>query len=227
MFDFLICKTIVRKKNPPFQLRVTLHATKKRTVIMGASGSGKSLTLQAIAGLFRPDDGYVRLNGVTLFDRQQCIDLTPQQRHLAYVFQDYALFPHLTVQQNIAFGLQRGMFNPARRCRLPEVAHWLDTMNLVEVADQYPAHLSGGQRQRTALARALIAHPQAILLDEPFSALDTELRAAMRMELLQWQQQLDLPMLLITHDPSDAAALGEEVWYMHDGVLLPQNARHL
>lgn len=219
MLDFNFQKTLQRNDGSHFTLDIRLCCQSQRTVIMGASGSGKSLMLKAVAGLLTPEQGHINVNGVTLFQAQQHINLSPQQRKLAFVFQDYALFPHLNVRQNIACGIRHGLFNPKKRSRYTEVEHWLTAMELNSVAEQYPAHLSGGQRQRVALARALIAQPRAILLDEPFSALDTQLRAQMRSELSAWQQKLNLPMLLITHDPEDAAAFDAQIWHMDNGCL--------
>ena len=219
MLDFNFQKTLQRNDGSHFTLDIRLCCQSQRTVIMGASGSGKSLMLKAVAGLLTPEQGHINVNGVTLFQAQQHINLSPQQRKLAFVFQDYALFPHLNVRQNIACGIRHGLFNPKKRSRYTEVEHWLTAMQLNSVAEQYPAHLSGGQRQRVALARALIAQPRAILLDEPFSALDTQLRAQMRSELSAWQQKLNLPMLLITHDPEDAAAFDAQIWHMDNGCL--------
>ena len=228
MLDFHFQKTLQRNDGSHFTLDIRLCCQSQRTVIMGASGSGKSLMLKAVAGLLTPEQGHINVNGVTLFQAQQHINLRPQQRKLAFVFQDYALFPHLNVRQNIACGICHGLFNPKKRSRYTEVEHWLTAMQLNSVAEQYPAHLSGGQRQRVALARALIAQPRAILLDEPFSALDTQLRAQMRSELSAWQQKLNLPMLLITHDPEDAAAFDAQIWHMDNGCLYsaPRNNRN-
>ena len=167
-----------------------------RIVLLGPSGAGKSLTLKAIAGLVTPKAGYIRLGGVTLFDAAARIKLTPQQRQLAYLFQDYALFPHLTVRQNVAFVLARGWRNPPRDATDAAVTHWLGVFGLAELAHQYPDQLSGGQRQRTALARALVAEPRALLLDEPFAALDPALRVVMRRELDQLQAHRQHPDLL-------------------------------
>lgn len=206
-----------------FTLSVQLQSDHERIVIVGPSGSGKSLTLQTIAGLLTPDAGHIRLEGDTLYDASSQIRLPPQARRLAYVFQDYALFPHLTVYQNVAFSLRHGWRNPpshpGRSQWHPSVARWLDAFGLSSLASQYPADLSGGQRQRTALARALVTEPQALLLDEPFSALDPHLRATMRQELLALQQRLRVPLILITHDVEDAKVLGQHVVQMQDGRL--------
>jgi molybdate transport system ATP-binding protein len=208
-----------------FELRVRLRSDSQRIVILGASGSGKSLLLKAIAGLIRPDQGHIRLAGRTLYECAARIDLAPCARQLAYLFQDYALFPHLSVRQNIAFGLQRGWFNPPAGVTGEKVEHWLEVFGLHEVAHQFPAQLSGGQRQRTALARALVAEPRALLLDEPFAALDLGLRRHMRGELDELQRRLRVPMVLITHDPEDAECLGDEVLTMDGGTLVVPDFR--
>ncbi len=202
-----------------FELDVAFETHAQRVVLFGPSGSGKTLTLQAIAGLLRPDAGSIRLGGETLFDSAGGVDLKPQARHIAYLFQDYALFPHLNVRQNIAFGLHKGWRNPARRDAHADVEYWLDALDLHAVAGNHPVHLSGGQKQRVALARALVSKPQLLLLDEPFSALDHALRERMRSELLALQTRLDIPMLLITHDPEDVAAFGDEVVRFVDGRI--------
>ena len=202
-----------------FDLDVQLSSSsdKQRIVILGESGSGKSLTLKAIAGLIRPDSGHITLGEQILFHKERRINLAPQQRRLAYLFQDYALFPHLNVRQNIAFGLTRSWRNPHPRTSAAAVTHWLEVFQLQAMADQMPDQLSGGQKQRTALARALISQPSALLLDEPFAALDPALRSSLRQELDTLQKSLQVPMILITHDPEDAAVFGEQVLTMSAG----------
>jgi molybdate transport system ATP-binding protein len=212
-------RATLRSGKRRFDLQVQCTSNSQRIAVYGPSGAGKSMTLKAIAGLFTPDAGHIRLNGRTLFDSAAGINLPPQQRNIAYLFQDYALFPHLTVRQNVGFGLSRGWFNPRAREKLAKVEHWLAAFHLQELAHQFPDELSGGQRQRVALARALVAEPNALLLDEPFAALDPALRVKMRLELSQWQQRLDVPMILITHDPEDARILGEHVLYLRDGQI--------
>ncbi|CAB3719209.1 Sulfate/thiosulfate import ATP-binding protein CysA [Paraburkholderia phenoliruptrix] len=207
-----------------FTLEVAFNASTQRVVLFGPSGAGKSLTLQAVAGLLRPDEGTIALHGQTLFDSSRGIDLKPQARHVAYLFQDYALFPHLNVRQNIGFGLQRGWLNPRARNRVAEVDYWLDALEMRSVAGHYPAQLSGGQKQRVALARALVARPQLLLLDEPFSALDSHLRQRMRQELSELQTRLDIPMVLITHDPDDVAAFGDQIVQISDGRVREHQA---
>jgi molybdate transport system ATP-binding protein len=206
-----------------FVLDVSFRATTQRVVLFGPSGAGKSLTLQAIAGLLHPDEGAITLHGNALFDSARDIDLKPQARKIGYLFQDYALFPHLNVRQNIGFGLQQGWLNPRARRTHPQVDYWLDALELKSVAGNHPAQLSGGQKQRVALARALVAQPR-LLLDEPFSALDSALRQRMRRELLDLQTQLDIPMVLITHDPDDVAAFGDQIVQVKDGSVRENQA---
>jgi len=203
-----------------FELQARFASDARRLVLLGPSGAGKSQTLKIIAGLARADAGHVRLLGRDLQDCARGLNLPARERRLGYVFQDYALFPHLTVRQNVAFGLAGGWRNPARHLAHPELTRWLQTLGLSELAEHYPEQISGGQRQRVALARALVGAPQALLLDEPFAALDSPLRRRLRQELLGLLQGLDLPMLLITHDEEDAEALAEQVLRMDQGRLL-------
>lgn len=218
LFDLHICKTL-RSEQRTFHLDVRLRSDAQRLVILGPSGSGKSLTLKAMAGLMTPDSGHIRLGGHTLFDAQAGLNRRPQARQVAYLFQDYALFPHLNVRQNVGFGLARGWFNPHTRSPHAEVQRWLEAFELGPLAQQFPDALSGGQRQRVALARALVSQPRALLLDEPFAALDPELRVQMRSELDALQRRLQVPMVLITHDPQDARVFGDQVVQLRAGAV--------
>lgn len=204
----------IHKKLPQFSLDVQLASHAERLALVGASGSGKSLTMQLLCGLLKPDGGHIRIGGETWFDAHT--DLPVQSRRAGLMFQDYALFPHLSVAQNIGFGLQTGWRNPGNKPR-EAVQQWLDTLQLAHVAHQRPGQISGGQKQRTALARALITAPKILLLDEPFSALDTDLRCHTRTELAALQRQSGVPMILITHDMADAEALADEIWHMDKG----------
>lgn len=212
-------RRVIANAERRFSLDVRFSSQRRRIVIYGPSGAGKSLTLRAIAGLLTPDEGHIAVNAHVLFDSATRINLSPQVRKVGYLFQDYALFPHLTVAQNVAFGICAGIFNP-RTGAIPEAARtWLAAFELDGVAKSFPAQISGGQKQRVALARALAAEPDILLLDEPFSALDPPLRVRMRDELAALQTRLDLQMLIITHDPADAEALGDHVLEMRDGRL--------
>ena len=225
-FDVDIHKT-VRSERRSFDLRVRFTANARRTVIFGPSGAGKSLTLQALAGLLKPDTGRIGFAGEVLFDSASNIDMPARRRGFGYLFQDYALFPRLNVRQNIAFGLSHGLRNPSAHVDDSAVERWLRAFELVDVAAQRPSELSGGQRQRTALARALVHSPRALLLDEPFSALDPELRERMRSELDELLQRIDIPMLMITHDPEDLAWFGDESLYLREGVICERPAAPL
>jgi len=191
-----------------FVLDVALQCTQRQVVLFGPSGAGKSLTLKAVAGLLRPGQGHVRLQGQTLFDAATGVDLPPQRRRLGYVFQDYALFPHLSVRQNVAFGLQKGWLNPRAGQRFEAVEQWLHAFRIDTVGDLLPSQVSGGQRQRTALARALVTQPQALLLDEPFNRLDVALRADFRRWVFNELARQAIPAVLVTHDDQDTPAGG-------------------
>ncbi|MDM4768505.1 ATP-binding cassette domain-containing protein [Pelomonas sp. SE-A7] len=200
-----------------FELDLDIQAAAPRLALFGPSGSGKSQTLKMIAGVQRPDRGRIAVAGELLFDAEASLSLAPQQRGLGCVFQDHALFPHLSLRQNIAFSRVRGWRNPARRFHDPLVEQWIARFGLQAVADQCPLEVSGGQRQRAALARALVSSPRALLLDEPFAALDQALRRSLRAELAELQAQLKIPLLLITHDEDDVKALADQVVTLDQG----------
>ena len=213
-----IDKTL-RARNRHFHLAASFVSTAEITVLFGPSGAGKTLTLRAIAGLLRCDHGRIILNDTTLFDSMHGIDLPARRRGIGFVFQDYALFPHLNVVQNVAFGRSQGWF-ASRRAMAADIGNLLEVFALSDLAESYPAQLSGGQRQRVALARAIAARPHVLLLDEPFAALDAPLRARLRTELLAIRERFAIPMVVITHDPDDVAALGGTVITIEQGRVL-------
>jgi molybdate transport system ATP-binding protein len=208
----------LRDASREFHLRMRFESTADVTILYGESGAGKSLTMQAIAGLMRPDKGRIVLSERVVFDSAHHIDVRARHRHVGLVFQDYALFPHLTVRQNIAFAQSRGWLN--RRTVDKESSAAMANMQLDTLADAYPSDLSGGQRQRVALARALAARPQLLLLDEPFSALDSDLRNRLRDELIETHRRAGVPMIVITHDADDVAAFGGKVVRVRDGQVV-------
>jgi molybdate transport system ATP-binding protein len=209
----------IKKQLRDFTLNLSLATPGGVTVLFGRSGGGKSMTLACVAGLAAPDSGCIVVNGQTFFDSRAGINLPPQQRRVGYVTQDYLLFPHLTVWQNVAFGLVR-QTRPEQERIVQEALAWL---GLEALARQRPHELSGGQQQRVALARALVIRPQVLLLDEPFSALDSPTRLRLRQDLLRLQQELAVPVLFVTHDLAEALLLGEQMAVVDNGRLLQLN----
>ena len=203
-----------------FTLDVRFVADSDRIAVFGPSGAGKSLTLQMLAGLVRPDAGFIRVDGETWFDASLGIDVPARARRIGYVFQHYALFPHRTCEQNIAFGLATpllGWLSTDARARIDAL---IDTLGLGAVRHSYPAQLSGGERQRVALGRALAARPRALMLDEPFSSLDAPLRARVRGELLALYERYGVPYVLITHDAEDVAACVDTIVTLANGRVV-------
>ena len=204
-----------------FLLQVRLRVDAGVLVLFGPSGAGKSLTLQCLAGTVRPDRGRVVVDGQALFDSAAAVALSPQERRIGYVPQNYALFPHLSVAENIAFGLRRSSQSAVEA----EVRRLLSLLRLEGLASRRPAQLSGGQQQRVALARALAIRPRLLLLDEPFSALDAEVRDALRADLLRIQQQFNVGVVLVTHDVAETAMLADAVAIYDGGRVLQVGTR--
>jgi ABC-type sulfate/molybdate transport systems ATPase subunit len=190
-----------------FELGLRLSVGAETLALVGPSGAGKTTVLRAIAGLRRPDRGRIALGERAWFDAEAKIDLPPERRSVGLVFQEYALFPHMTVRDNVGFG---------GRTRVDEL---LDRLAIAHLGDERPGGLSGGERQRVAVARALARDPQVLLLDEPLSALDAHTRAAVRGELQDVLAALALPTLIVTHDFRDAAALADRIGVIVDGRL--------
>ena len=205
-----------RRHDARFELNVDFSIDGGTLVLFGASGAGKTSTLNAIAGLLSLNDGKIQIDDTIYYDASQGINLPASQRRLGYVFQNYALFPHLTVLENIAFGLGR------QRDRLGHARQWLTRMRLKDFGERYPHELSGGQQQRVALARALAPQPRLLLLDEPFAALDRVLRERLQAELRQLQRDLSLIVVYVTHSLDDAFAVGDHMAVIHEGHVLQQ-----
>lgn len=200
-------------KRDGFELNTKLEIPDQGvTVILGPSGSGKTTLLRLLAGLENPQQGYISKAGDVWLDTRTDYFISPQKRKVGVVFQDYALFEHMTVEANVGFGLDR----KERKHRVP---HWLKQLNIEELAQRYPGQLSGGQRQRVALARALITEPELLLLDEPFSALDSQLRQHLREQLLEVVAHLKQPVLLVTHDLYEARYLADHIGVMINGSI--------
>ena len=207
----------VTKRFDGFTLHAAFTAGDTATALLGASGCGKSMTLRCIAGIVRPDEGRIVLDGRVLFDSAQGIDLPPQQRNVGLLFQNYALFPNMTVEQNILCALKKEKDPAARRAACAEA---LRAMRLEELAKRLPGALSGGQQQRAALARILAAKPRILMLDEPFSALDSYLREEVEGEVGSLLAGFAGTALLVTHNRDEAYRLCKEMIVLNEGQVL-------
>ncbi|NLT97045.1 MAG: ATP-binding cassette domain-containing protein [Christensenellaceae bacterium] len=207
----------IKKRLGKFLLDVELHTEPGVMGLLGASGSGKTVTLMCIAGILRPDEGRILLNGRVLFDSEKRIDLPPQQRRVGYLFQNYALFPNMTVERNIACGLCREKDRAARK---KAVADIISRMRLTGLEKHRPHQLSGGQQQRVALARILVGQPELLRLDEPLSALDSHLKDQLVVELRHLLKSYGRDALLVTHSRDEAYRLCNTLAVMEEGRLL-------
>jgi ABC-type sulfate/molybdate transport systems ATPase subunit len=199
-----------------YELDVRLSVGAETVALVGPSGAGKSTVLRAIAGLRAPDRGRIALGHDVWFDRSARVDRPPDARSVGLVFQEYALFPHMTVRRNVAFGAGAGGRAGAAAARVDEL---LERLGIAHLAAERPGHISGGERQRVALARALARDPGVLLLDEPLSALDAHTRASVRAHLQDLLGQLRLPTIVVTHDFRDATALADRIGVIVDGRL--------
>lgn len=204
----------IEKRLGNFTLRVNFETDNGITGLLGASGCGKSFTLKCIAGIETPDRGRIALDGDVLFDSEKRVNKKPQQRHVGYLFQNYALFPNMTVEQNVLCGLHAVRDKKERRRACAEAMRMLQ---LEEVADHKPSALSGGQQQRAALARILVSRPRLLMLDEPFSALDTHLRMRLQIEMLDTLREYGGPVLLVTHSRDEAYHMCDRIAVMDGG----------
>jgi len=216
-------KAIIRRSLPGFKLDVDLSVNHDLLAVLGPSGSGKTMTLQCIAGLCRPDEGYIELNGRVLFDSTKDINVPPGKRKVGFVFQNYALFPHLTVVDNIAYGIRT---LPTAEVT-EKINKLLGLLRLEQLGTRFPRQLSAGQQQRVALARALAPDPEILLLDEPFSALDTQLRDRLELELLSLYGNFKGSMLLVTHDLIEGYRLGSRVAVFQSGNIIQCGPREV
>ena len=212
----------IRKRFPPgpdstgFALDLEFKAGDATTVLFGPSGSGKTLTLDSVAGFTRPGEGRIILDDSILFDGASGVNIPPRKRHCGYVFQNYALFPHMTLRQNLEFAVEQ----KPRLVRHRLVNEMLEKFHLAEVSGRRPYEVSGGQKQRCSIARALIGSPRALLLDEPARGLDAPLRAELYTILRQVRADYRIPILLVTHDLEEALELGNEMLVLREGRLV-------
>ena len=207
----------IKKKLKEFTLESELHVETGCTGLMGPSGSGKSITLKCIAGVQTADSGRIILDGRVLYDSEKKINLSPQKRKIVYLFQGYALFPNMTIEENIKTGLK------AKKLPKDEIKQKANDMmkrfHIEELAKRYPRQISGGQKQRTALARMLAFEPEVILMDEPFSALDEYLREQMQDELSNMLTMLNKPAILVSHSSKEVENLCDKKYHIQRGHL--------
>nr|WP_066633505.1 ATP-binding cassette domain-containing protein [Desulfolucanica intricata] len=200
------------KKLGQFKLDINLAIGNRILVLWGRSGAGKTTTLRCLAGLLKPSSGYIKVNDRTLYSSAEGINVATRFRNVSYLFQDYALFPHMTVRQNVLYGLKNK--KGIQGCYVSDPVELLDSFGVGHLIDRYPGQLSGGEKQRVALARALAVQPQLLLLDEPFSALDKTNKLNLRREIKNLHRRWQIPFVVVTHDEDDAAFLGDRVVHL-------------
>ena len=206
------------RSDSKFVLDVTMEFDPGVTVIFGPSGAGKSTLLDCVAGLLKPQQGRIAGQGETLFDTEAGIDVRPEHRHIGYVFQSLALFPNMTAQDNVMYGLAE--LSPAERNqRADEI---LSAFGIESLRSRKPRELSGGEQQRVALARALVTQPRVLLLDEPMTGLDAELETSITHDLLAWNDRQKIPILYVTHSHEEAAAVGGRMVFLKNGRVVDQ-----
>ena len=209
-----------RRDAASFVLDVSFDAPAGITILFGPSGAGKSTLLDCLSGLVRPNTGKIAIGEDVLFDSAMQINIPPQKRRIAYVFQTLALFPHLTIEENIEYGL-RDVPEQDRRVRVEEI---LQAFRIANLRNQKPSQISGGEKQRTALARSLVTNPQLLLLDEPLTGLDAALKAAIVEDLRAWNAAKRIPILYVTHSREEVDALGERVIAIDNGCVVSHGA---
>ena len=211
----------IEKRLRGFTLQAEFEAGSETMGLLGASGSGKSMTLRCVAGIEKPDRGRIILDGRTLFDSERGINLSPQERNVGLMFQHYALFPHMTVKQNILCGM-KGRKGPETERRAAEL---MEAFGLTNLAERRPSQISGGQQQRTALARILAGDPELLMLDEPFSALDSHLRFQTEREVRQVIRRFGKTVLLVSHNRDEIYRMADRVAIFREGQIERQDTR--
>ena len=196
------------KKLPGFELEIDIALTQGILAVVGPSGAGKTTLLQCIAGLQKPSWGEIFVGGKLAFSSEHGKNLPARERHIGYLFQDDALFPHLTVEKNVTYGRPK---EKSLRSKDLSVANVLEMLKIEHLRTRYPSQISGGEKQRVALARALMTAPELVLLDEPLSALDQDTRSALQQELQKLQREWQIPFILVTHDSQEAELLGNQI----------------
>ncbi|MBF1050701.1 MAG: ATP-binding cassette domain-containing protein [Peptostreptococcaceae bacterium] len=204
----------IQKKLEFFELDIKFTVGNGLLAIQGMSGSGKTTILNCISGIKTADKGHIRLNNRIFFSSNDNINMKIKDRNVGYVFQNYALFPHMTVRENILFGVNKKYTDYEK-----ELSYISDMMKIRHLMDKYPSEISGGEKQRVAFARAMIIRPDILLLDEPFSALDEDLKEDIYKDLLNIKKSQNIPIILITHNKNEAKILADKIIYIHNGKI--------
>ncbi|EHQ89682.1 ATP-binding cassette domain-containing protein [Desulfosporosinus youngiae] len=207
-------KAHFKKKLPSFELEADITLKSGILALVGPSGAGKTTILQCIAGLQTPSWGEININDKIIFSSEHRADIPIRKRRIGYVFQDYALFPHMSVEKNVMYGKPQKGSIPNK---VLAVSNVLEMLKIAHLRNRYPNQISGGEKQRVALARALMTEPELLLLDEPLSALDQDTRSTLQQELLKLQTQWQIPFILVTHDAREAEMLGSQIIKLDKG----------
>ncbi len=213
----------VYKKLHSFDLEVSFSAGRELVVIEGPSGAGKTTVLNCIAGIVKPDRGLITVDGRPLFSSEDKISIAAEKRNIGYLFQNYALFPNMTVKQNVLYGIKNKAEykdKSARQEMLEYADYMMEILGIVHLADRKPSRISGGEKQRTALARALVTKPSMLLLDEPFSALDAETKETVYEEFGTFKESLQIPIMLITHDHRESELFADKIITLKEGRII-------
>ena len=213
MSEYLL-EVSIKKKLAFFDLDISFTLKKGLLAVQGFSGSGKTTTLDCISGINTPDSGYIKLNDKYMYSSDEKINIKPKNRHIGYVFQNYALFPNMKVKENILFGVDK-----KNKDNVEYAMDLSKRMKIEHLLDRYPSDISGGEKQRVAFARALAVKPKILLMDEPFSALDEDLKQRLYQDFLEFKSNEKIPMILITHNNTEAKILSDEIIYVENGKI--------
>ena len=213
MSEYLL-EVSIKKKLAFFDLDISFTLKKGLLAVQGFSGSGKTTTLDCISGIKTPDSGYIKLNDKYMYSSDEKINIKPKNRHIGYVFQNYALFPNMKVKENILFGVDK-----KNKDNVEYAMDLSERMKIEHLLDRYPSDISGGEKQRVSFARALAVKPKILLMDEPFSALDEDLKQMLYQDFLEIKSNEKIPMILITHNNTEAKMLSDEIIYVENGKI--------
>lgn len=219
MLTIDVRKQFFERRETSFDLEISVEVGPGFTVLTGPSGAGKTSLLRLISGIIKPDQGRIEMDSQVFFDAEQAIDLPIRERHIGFVFQDYALFPHMNATQNVSYGIKTGSHSE----RQDKANEMLGLFHVEHIAARMPREMSGGEQQRVALARALASEPRIALLDEPLSAVDIETRGKLLDEIENAQERTKVPFIYVTHNEAEAARLGRQRITMRNGRVVAAN----